>query len=133
LGTFLYSLALQYVWLGRKFWIPEPIHSRLIFALQVSALPAVLGERIKHVNSEITASRFSPFTIIPPMLHTHSFIYQRRFILFYSQYFSSPCQYHSIIAPYSFSIYHRRCMQPYRLRASLNDMLLSLSFSLEMN
>src|SRR5215813_3133860 len=36
------------------------------------------------------------------MLHTHSFIYHRRCIMFFSQYFSFPCQYHSTIAPYSF-------------------------------
>ena len=51
---------------------------------------------------------FSPSTsvytvsIIPPMLHTHSFIYHRSCIMFFSQYFSFPCQYHSTNAPYSF-------------------------------
>jgi hypothetical protein len=44
----------------------------------------------------------SPVTIIPPLIHTHSFIYQRRCIMLFSQYFSFPCQYHSTIAPYSF-------------------------------
>jgi hypothetical protein len=41
-------------------------------------------------------------TIIPPMLHTHSSIYHRRCIMFFSQYSSFPCQYHSTNAPYSF-------------------------------
>ena len=41
------------------------------------------------------------------MLHTHSFIYHRRSIMFFSQYFSFPCQHLSTNAPYSF-IYHRR-------------------------
>src|SRR5215470_2496546 len=36
------------------------------------------------------------------MLHTHSFIYHRRCIMFFSQYFSFPCQCHSTNAPYSF-------------------------------
>jgi hypothetical protein len=36
------------------------------------------------------------------MLHTHSFIYHQRCIMFLSQYFSFPCQYHSTNAPYSF-------------------------------
>ena len=32
----------------------------------------------------------SPVSIIPPMLHTHSFTYHRRCIIFFSQYFSFP-------------------------------------------
>jgi len=44
----------------------------------------------------------SPVSIIPPMPHTHSFIYHRLCILFFSQYFSFPCQFHSTNAPYSF-------------------------------
>ena len=44
----------------------------------------------------------SPVSIIPPMLHTHSFIYHRRCIMFFSQHFSFPCQHHSANAPYSF-------------------------------
>jgi hypothetical protein len=43
-----------------------------------------------------------PVSIIPPMLHTHSSIYHRRCIMFFSQYSSFPCQYHSTNAPYSF-------------------------------
>ena len=42
-----------------------------------------------------------PVSIIPPMLHTHSFIYHPRCIMFFSQYFSFPCQYHSTNASYS--------------------------------
>jgi hypothetical protein len=45
----------------------------------------------------------SPVSIIPPILHTHSLIYRRRCIMFFSQYFSFPCQYHSTNAPYSFT------------------------------
>jgi len=40
---------------------------------------------------------------IPPMLHTHSVIYHPRCIMFFSQYFSFPCQYYSNNATYSFS------------------------------
>jgi hypothetical protein len=36
------------------------------------------------------------------MLHTHSYIYHQRCIMFLSQYFSFPCQYHSTNAPYSY-------------------------------
>jgi hypothetical protein len=46
--------------------------------------------------------RLSPVSIIPPFLHTHSFIYNRRCIMFLSQYFSFPCQYHTTNATYSF-------------------------------
>jgi hypothetical protein len=44
----------------------------------------------------------SPVSIITPMLRTHSLIYHRRCIMFFSQYFSFPCRYHSTTAPYSF-------------------------------
>ena len=37
--------------------------------------------------------QFSPVSIIPPLLHTHSFIYHPRCIMFFSHYFSFPCQY----------------------------------------
>jgi hypothetical protein len=46
--------------------------------------------------------QFSPVSIIPPMLHTHSYTYNQRCIMFLSKYFSFPCQYHSTNAPYSF-------------------------------
>ena len=49
-----------------------------------------------------TIIQFSPVSIIPPLLHTHSFIYHTRCIMFFSQYFRFPCQYHSTIAPYPF-------------------------------
>ena len=45
---------------------------------------------------------FSPVSTIPPMLHTHSFTYHPRCIMFLSQYFSFPCQYHSTNTPYPF-------------------------------
>jgi len=53
-------------------------------------------------NVFLPVLQFSPVSIIPPMLHTHSFIYHPRSIMFFSQYFSFPCQYHSTNAPYSF-------------------------------
>ena len=53
-------------------------------------------------NVSLPVLQFSPVSIIPPLLHTHSFIYHPRCIMFLSQYFSFPCQYHSTIAPYSF-------------------------------
>jgi len=36
------------------------------------------------------------------MLHTHSFTYYSRYIMFHSQCFSFPCQYHSTNVPYPF-------------------------------
>ena len=44
----------------------------------------------------------SPVSTIPPTLHTHSLIYHQRCIMFFSQYFSFPCQYHFTNAPYTF-------------------------------
>ena len=41
-------------------------------------------------NVFLPVLQFSPVSIIPPMLHTHPFIYHRRCILFFSQYFSFP-------------------------------------------
>jgi hypothetical protein len=49
-----------------------------------------------------TSTSVSPVSIIPPTLHTHSYIYHRRCIMFFSQYFSFPCQYYSTNAPYTF-------------------------------
>jgi len=34
--------------------------------------------------------QFSPVSIIPPLFHTHSFIYHPHYIMFFSQYFSFP-------------------------------------------
>ena len=53
-------------------------------------------------NVFLPVLRFSPVSIILPLLPTHSSIYHPHCIMFFSQYFSFPCQYHSIIAPYSF-------------------------------
>jgi hypothetical protein len=53
-------------------------------------------------NVSLQVLQFSPVSIILPMFHTHSHIYHQRYIMFLSQYFSFPCQYHSTNAPYSF-------------------------------
>jgi len=53
-------------------------------------------------NVFLLVLQISPVSIIPPVLHTHSFISHRRCIAFCSQYFSFPCQYHSTNPPYSF-------------------------------
>ena len=50
-------------------------------------------------NGFLPAFQFSPVSIIPPLLHAHPSIYHPRCIMFFSQYFSFPCQYHSTIAP----------------------------------
>ena len=41
-------------------------------------------------NVFLPALQFSPVSIIPPLLHTHSFIYHPRCIMFLSQHFSFP-------------------------------------------
>ena len=41
-------------------------------------------------NVSLPALQFSPVSIIPPTLHTHSFTYHPRYIMFLSQYFSFP-------------------------------------------
>jgi hypothetical protein len=60
-------------------------------------------------NVFLPVLQFPLLSIIPPMLHTHSFIYHRPCVMFFSQYFSFPCQYHSTNTPYSF-FHHRRCI-----------------------
>ena len=41
-------------------------------------------------NVFLPALQFSPVSTIPPMLHTHSFTYNPRYIMFLSQYFGFP-------------------------------------------
>jgi len=41
-------------------------------------------------NVSLPVLQFSPVSTIPPMLHTHSFTYHPRYIMFLSQYFSFP-------------------------------------------
>ena len=41
-------------------------------------------------NVSLPVLQFSPVSIIPPILHTHSFTYHPRCIMFFSQYFSFP-------------------------------------------
>ena len=67
-----------------------------------------------HSSTTHAAQIFSqyvsfPVSIIPPTLHTHSFIYHPRCIIFFSQHFIFPCQNHSTIAPISPTMYY-----PYR-------------------
>ena len=54
------------------------------------------------VNCFSPSTSVSPVSITPPILHTHSFVYHRRCIMFFSQHFSFPCQCHSTNVPYSF-------------------------------
>ena len=41
-------------------------------------------------NVFLPVLEFSPVSIIPPLLHTHPFIYHQRCIMFFSQHFSFP-------------------------------------------
>jgi len=67
-----------------------------LFTKETCVLTVALGQ------ISLPVLQFSPVSIIPPLLHTHSFIYHPHCIMFFSQYFSFSCQYHSTIAPYSF-------------------------------
>jgi hypothetical protein len=67
------------------------------------AIPCeIYGRQSSSETCFLPVHRFSPVSIIPPMLHTHSSIYHQRCKMFLSQYFSFPCQNHSTNAPYSF-------------------------------
>jgi hypothetical protein len=60
-----------------------------------------LSGKISIGTAFLPVLQFSPVRIIPPMLHTHSSIYHRRCIMFFSQYFSFPCEYHTTNVPYT--------------------------------
>jgi hypothetical protein len=72
------------------------------FRSQVSPCE-ICGSQSGTVTGLSQSTPVSPVSIIPPMLHSHSFIYHRRCIMFFSQYSSFPCQYHPTNAPYSSS------------------------------
>ena len=74
--------------------------SRMFEAWPVHVGFVVNKEVLWHFTLQVL--QFPPVSIIPPKLHTNSFIYRTRYIIFFSQCFSFPCQYHSTIAPYSF-------------------------------
>jgi len=59
-------------------------------------------EQSDTVTGLSLSTSHSPVSIIPPLLHTHPFIYQARYIMFLSHYFSFPCLYHSTNASYPF-------------------------------
>ena len=48
------------------------------------------GRHICTVQVFLPVPQFSPVSIIPPLLYTHSFIYHPSYIIFFSQYFSFP-------------------------------------------
>ena len=86
-------------------------HTILCFSPSTSVFPSQYHSTIApypfiHLpptlyNVSLPVLQFSPVSIIPPMLHTHSFTYHPRYIMFLSQHFSFPCQYHSTNAAYS--------------------------------
>ena len=49
-----------------------------------------MAEKVGLREVFLSVLQFSPVSIIPPLLHTHSFIYHPRCIMFFSQYFSFP-------------------------------------------
>jgi hypothetical protein len=80
---------------------------RKCVALPRAALNFRPGSEVFFVDNmklglDFVSTGVFPVRDTPPLLHTHSFIYHPRCIMFTSQYFSFPCQYHSTIAPYSF-------------------------------
>jgi len=61
----------------------------------VSTIPTTVPYPLIHLpptlyNVSLPVPQFSPVSIIPPMLHTHSFTYHPRYIMFLSQYLSFP-------------------------------------------
>ena len=56
----------------------------------ISVHVSFLVDKVSLCQVYVPALRFSPVSIIPPMLHTHSFTYHPRCIMFLSQYFSFP-------------------------------------------
>jgi hypothetical protein len=72
--------------------------------VRFQASPCEICDKQSGIGTGFSPSTsVSPVSTIPPMLHTHSFIYHRHCVMFFSQYFSFPCQYHSTNAPYSFT------------------------------
>ena len=80
----------------------RPLNTEVPVRFQVSPRK-ICGGKSGTWTGLSASIRFSPVSIIPPLLHTHLSIYHPRCIMFFSQYFSFPCQYHSTIAPYSFT------------------------------
>ena len=83
-------------------------HAVECFSPSTSVSPVSIIPPMLHMHSFFyhrcctifsSSTSVSTVSIIPPMLHTHSFFYHRRCIMFFSQYFSFPCQYHSTNAP----------------------------------
>jgi hypothetical protein len=67
----------------------RPRYSKACVQSQAT-LCGICGGQSGTVGSFLPVLQFSPVSIIPPMLHTHLFIYHRCCIMFLSQYFSFP-------------------------------------------
>ena len=99
------------------------IHSSTTHAVQyfspiTSVSPVSIIPPMFHIHSFIHSFNLLPpslYNVFLPVLHfplsvsfhqcsmlIHSFIYHQRSIMFISQHFRFPCQYHSTNAPYSF-------------------------------
>jgi hypothetical protein len=94
-GILLLSVA---TWVGHV--ACRPRDGSLELAVSILSKRPLFGPRSVHgsfVVDRVTPGQvflpvlqFSPVSIIPPTLHTHSFIYHRRCIIFFSQCFSFP-------------------------------------------
>ena len=80
---------------------PRPLTVETLFRFQVSSC-GICGAPTCTGRGFSAITLISPVSIIPPLLHTHPSIYHPHSIIFFSQHFSLPCQYHSTIAPYPF-------------------------------
>jgi len=79
---------------------PSTTHTLKCFSLSTSVFPCQYHSTIApysfiHLpptlyNVFLPVLQFSPVSIVPPLLHTHSFTYHPRYIMFFSQYFSFP-------------------------------------------
>jgi len=71
------------MFLSQHFSFPCQYHSTIAPYSSIRLPPTLY-------NVSLPVLQFSPVSIIPPLLHTHSSIYHPHYIIFLSQYFSFP-------------------------------------------
>ena len=89
-------------------FLPVLLFSLLVSFQQYSIL--IHSSSTDNVRRFFPSASVSPLSITLPMLHSYSFIYHRRCIMFFSQYFSFLVNIiPAILHTHSF-IYHRHCI-----------------------
>jgi len=87
----------------RNKFVPRLVHVRFVV------------DKMKLGKVPLPVLQFSPVSIIPPLLHTHSFIYHPRCIMFFSQYFRFPLSvpfHHCSILIHSSTTHTVLCFSP---------------------